>query len=526
MRAEHIETLVSVGRPAVARDGSFAVFATSRPSIEANRPVGRLFRIELADHRMRPLTRGVSDSAPLLSPDDTRLAFLRADAKGKPQVWVVEASGGEPVQVTDAPLGVRSFDWSPDGTRLAFTAPVPEPGRYGSVEGLDAQAEAPRRVTGLRWQANGLGWTTGRPAQVFVVDAPDLGAEPLVDPAPVVRSAGESAPDKRVVHREAVQLTDGTRSFSGSVFAPGGTEILTVPDEPDSSERDLSNVLLAIRVDGSGEREVIGRDRRLSLSGVAIADDETIALLAAELPESATDFIAPGQALWILVDGVPQRLTDPETIDLGEVGSHITAIGEDFLVQNRTRGRVELLRVSRSGAVEQVLGGDLEVNGHGASEDGRILASVARPDTFGELVEVGGDTLTDFGAALRDTGVVVPEEREITGRDGYPVHGWVAKPEGDGPFPVILQIHGGPYAQYGVHAFDETQVLVDAGYAVVYCNPADRRAMGASTAAASAGPWAPWISTTSSTFSRASSPSTPRWTATGSASWAAPTAAI
>src|SRR5690606_30644827 len=30
---------------------------------------------------------------------------------------------------------------------------------------------------------------------------------------------------------------------------------------------------------------------------------------------------------------------------------------------------------------------------------------------------------------------------------------------------------GGPYAQYAIHPFDETQVMVDAGYAVVYCNP-------------------------------------------------------
>ncbi len=51
------------------------------------------------------------------------------------------------------------------------------------------------------------------------------------------------------------------------------------------------------------------------------------------------------------------------------------------------------------------------------------------------------------------------------------MHGWVAVPEGEGPFPVVLQIHGGPYAAYGVHLFDETQVLVDAGYAVLYANP-------------------------------------------------------
>ncbi len=47
----------------------------------------------------------------------------------------------------------------------------------------------------------------------------------------------------------------------------------------------------------------------------------------------------------------------------------------------------------------------------------------------------------------------------------------MAKPEGPGPHPTLLMIHGGPYTQYSIHLFDETQVYVDAGYAVVYCNP-------------------------------------------------------
>src|SRR6478736_2308462 len=78
---------------------------------------------------------------------------------------------------------------------------------------------------------------------------------------------------------------------------------------------------------------------------------------------------------------------------------------------------------------------------------------------------------TAVGAGAAASGISVPRELTVDGRDGYPVHGWVAKPEGEGPFPVILQIHGGPFASYGVHLFDETQVLVDAGYAVVYSNP-------------------------------------------------------
>lgn len=471
MRAYDIEKLVSVGRPTISRDGSFAVYATSRPSVEANRSVGRLFRAELGSGETRPLTRGVADSSPRLSPDDTRVGFIRGDAKDKPQLWIVEAGGGEPVQVTDAPLGIRSFAWAPDGSRLAFTAPVPEHGRYGTVEGLDASSEAPRHITGVRWHANGAGYIGDRPAHLFLVAAPDLAAEPSVAPAPAVRPEGETPPRRAVVQDEAVQLTRGSASYAGAVFTADGAEILTVPDEIERAVRDLRTPLVAVRVDGGEVREVLSRDAGLSISEVAVAPDGMIALRASELGESPVDFVAASDALWILDAGGPRRLTDPETSDLGEVGSHITAVGDDFLVQNRTRGRVELLRVSRTGAIESVLDGDVEVNGHAASDGGAIVASVAYPHSFGELVDLAGGVVTDLGSALRDTGLAAPQEIEISARDGYPVHGWVAKPEGEGPFPVILQIHGGPYAQYGIHPFDETQILVDAGYAVAYCNP-------------------------------------------------------
>ncbi|HET8589089.1 MAG TPA: prolyl oligopeptidase family serine peptidase, partial [Nakamurella sp.] len=43
--------------------------------------------------------------------------------------------------------------------------------------------------------------------------------------------------------------------------------------------------------------------------------------------------------------------------------------------------------------------------------------------------------------------------------------------DGPGPHPVLLMIHGGPYAQYGWALFDEAQVYAGAGYAVVYGNP-------------------------------------------------------
>lgn len=477
MRAADIEKLISVGRPTIAPDGSFAVFATSRPDLAANRSVGQLWRVDLPGGAPRRITRGVADRSPRVSPDGTRIAFLRADADGAAQIFVMDAAGGEPAQATDAQGGVGEYAWSPDGARFAYTSRVAEPGRYGTVEKLDAANEAPRRVTGIRWHANGLGYIADRPAHVFVIDVPPSGAEPLYDAAAAVRPDGQDAPVQRSVAAETTALTSGTASHQGVVFTADGAEVLTIVDEIESDRRDLRTPVLAVAVDGSGAREMLSRTAGLTVNEIAVAADGAVAMLASAVAAEGRDFVAPPVGLW-LFDGEGRYgtggirlLTAPESIDLGEVGSHITPIGDDFLVQNRTRGRVVLLRVSRSFAVAEIIDGDIEVGGHAAAGE-RIVASVATPSSAGELILYGHGFVTEFGRQLRESaGVARPIEVEIAGRDGYPVHGWVATPAGDGPFPVILQIHGGPYASYGIHLFDETQVLVEAGYAVVYCNP-------------------------------------------------------
>ena len=62
------------------------------------------------------------DNGPAFSPDGQRVAFL-SDRSGNTQIWVCEADGRNPVQVTSF-VG-HSFSiprWSPDGRRLAFDA--------------------------------------------------------------------------------------------------------------------------------------------------------------------------------------------------------------------------------------------------------------------------------------------------------------------------------------------------------------------------------------------------------------------
>jgi dipeptidyl aminopeptidase/acylaminoacyl peptidase len=54
---------------------------------------------------------------------------------------------------------------------------------------------------------------------------------------------------------------------------------------------------------------------------------------------------------------------------------------------------------------------------------------------------------------------------------------------------VLLTVHGGPFTQYGWTLFDETQVYVSAGYAVVQCNPRGSSGYGSAHGRAIQGAW-------------------------------------
>ena len=51
---------------------------------------------------------------------------------------------------------------------------------------------------------------------------------------------------------------------------------------------------------------------------------------------------------------------------------------------------------------------------------------------------------------------------------------WIVRPPGfdpDGVYPAVLNIHGGPFTQYGDRFFDEFQMYAAAGYVVLFANP-------------------------------------------------------
>lgn len=139
MRPDQLPLLTTVSTPAVHPDGAWAVVAAGRPDFDADDYVGQLWRVPLDGSGARRLTRGQHDGAPRFSPDGRLIGFLRAGANERPQVHLMPGEGGEPMCVTNAPLGVSDFAFAPDATRLVYTARVPAEGRYGTLDGVDAR---------------------------------------------------------------------------------------------------------------------------------------------------------------------------------------------------------------------------------------------------------------------------------------------------------------------------------------------------------------------------------------------------
>ncbi len=473
MLPHQITLINSVSAPAVHPDGSWACVSVTRPDLDADAYTGQLWRVDLDSGDFRRFTRGFRDTNPKFSPCGTLLGFLRCEPAGKAQLHVVSATGGEPVRVTDELLGVSDFAFSPDGSKIAFTARVPEQGRYGTLPGVEASAEDPRRFSTLQIRANGVGFVTDRRTHLFVVDTPDVFAEPPIEK---VGRAAHGLSEQHLVP-EATRLTTGDFDHTSPCFTPDGRAVIVVSARLTDRDLRLVTGLHSVALDGSGV-SVLCEDTRFSYdSPVFSGDGEHLFFTVSDLGDDGRDFVATNSAVGVLrFGGEPRTLTDPELID-PDAAPLVCGGPASVLAVREFRGSTELLRVGANGQIETLWSGAQEVLYAATTPTSTtdVVAVITDSHTAGDVALIGSNRLrrlTDFSAGLRaQTNPVQPTETVARASDNYPVHGWVLTPHGSGPHPVLLVIHGGPYAAYHASWFDEFQVYVAAGYAVVACNP-------------------------------------------------------
>jgi dipeptidyl aminopeptidase/acylaminoacyl peptidase len=482
MVPDDIGQLRQVSDPRVSPDGTTVAFTVTDPDLEANRYSRRVWLAPAggadasgadassAGGEPWPFTGPGSEYLPRWSPDGRRLAFATTDAGGRSEICVLPvAGGGERLVVCAQDGAFTELAWAPDGSALAFVARDADPAQYGQGDQRRSDQDMPpRRISRLLYRHNGDGWTVGRPSRVFVV------------------AADGSAPPRPV--------TPGPYEAAGLTWSPDSRAIAFASGRHETWDLDLAVDLWVVPADGSGAPE------RITEGGAACSlpswspDGDRLACYLHPTPLENPRH--KQVAVVELASGKQQILTAGLDRNCMPFGTTLAPawIGGRLLFGIEDRGNVHLYQVGAdgSGAPELVAGGDRWI----AEWDwaGGTLAFVAAsPTSPGELVA--------RELNRRDAGPGQPaargaeQERELTGltppfaarvglgapqrftarsADGSEVECWAIPPAGAVPgarYPALLNVHGGPFTQYGNRFIDDFQLQAAAGFGVVYCNP-------------------------------------------------------
>ena len=436
--------------PRVSPDGTSIAFVVRSIDAGANEYRSAVWLTD-ADGASPPrqLTDGrARDRCPRWSPDGRWLAFVssRDASPSAASVLLLPLRGGEARSVVTHDDDIDDLAWSPDGSRLAYTA------RVGDVPATAADKDRPpRRIEVLGPRVDAVGWVVDRRSQVHVVDAA-AGATP---------------------HR----ITDGPFEHQGVAWAPDSSSIVTCAGRHHGWDRD--GVVDLWQLDPAG-----GEPRRLTASGPAFSRPTWSGDGALVVCCQDDERLVPTHTQVMAVDvatGLRRGLSlglDRNCCPTAPPSCAALPVDGSVLFTAEDGGNVPLLAVATDGgSVTTVVGGERQISAFDHA-GGTLAVIVTEAHAPGELAVLrAGDTalhvLTDFAAALRGAvTLATPERFSATSADGTPVDAWLLRPvdAGVGPHPTLVNIHGGPFGQYGNRFLDELHLQSAAGFAVVYAN--------------------------------------------------------
>ena len=446
----------SAGSPAISPDGKNIIFTRTWVDRPNDRSNSSLWITDFEGKRVRELTSGNwQDSSPAWSPDGRKIAFI-SDRDGTSQIQVLWLDTREVAQLTHVDNPPQSLAWSPDGKSLAFTMFIAD-------EKPVLKVELPPRPKGakwadpaiiidrLSWRSDGRGPLPKGYSQIFVIDA-ELGGTPRqVTSGDYSHGDPEWSADGQRIFFSGIRKPDAEYQENDSEVYVVDLKTLEIKALTDRKGPDYGPVVSPdgkwIAYTGYDDKDYTSHLSDMYLMDTAGGSKRT---LCGHLPNS------PGDIFW------------------AEDGS-----GVYYLMAEK--GESNFYFVSVNGKIRKVTSGVQYIAGLSVSRTGRAAAVVStfyQPGaiaTFTLLKPAEIKTIVDVNTDLLD-GIKLGEVEELwyKSSDGWDIQGWLIKPAEFDPakkYPLLLWIHGGPWAMYNVAFNWEWQNFAAKGYAVLYTNP-------------------------------------------------------
>jgi len=396
------------------------------------------------------------------SPDGKRLLYI-ADEGGHSQIFVRWVGvDGPATQVTRATDKVADARWSPDGKSIAFSMFAPEKPKWtismpAEPKGAKWTA-APRIVESLHYRQDQVGFLDDGHVHLFVVAA-DGGAMRQLTSGRWSIGAGELrgavpfdwTPDSRAI------VVEASRDFNADTTYERAQ--LLVVDVATAQAREL------VAAPGNWSRPAVSPDgRTVAFAGYPVSDKTHSVADLYVVPLAGGDIRK--------IDGDFDR--DPLNLRWAADGSGVYFDADDHGARN-------VQFASLKGGVRPVTTGAHMLTLDSVSKDLVAAGTMTDPDHPAEVVRYdlrkGAEParLTNVNAAMM-SGKALGRTQEITwtSSGGDKVQGWYITPPGFDPtkkYPLILEIHGGPYGNYNTGFNYMWQNFAANGFVVLYLNP-------------------------------------------------------
>jgi len=449
MQPRDLYRLRVLGSPAIGIDGT-AVVSVQRAVDES----GYACRLWVFDGSMNgrtitPCEGRWSEVGPRFCPDGSRnLAFV-SDRGGRRQAWLHSFRAGTSMVISEVSGDVRELAWLGPDRLLAVVDKPPEACRVGK----------PAIISWLRYKRDGR--------RAFVDAASELWALGI-------RGSGEKLrhPEGHIgaIATQGTQIAYSLTPLYSDVVEDaaqvwvldvdnGRSELLWECPTPveglafGSSDGDVIVVT-------AGNQSPFPRQRGVWILRRGNAPEE----LFSEL-DTSFEYAVQGDARHTELPARIVCLRERNTVVLA------ATVGMDVVLFEGDLGTNEVRRLSPHGACVTDF----------AALDGHIAMCLEAPDHPTELFTAHLGSFTEPMGAVNQVSYFndewlegakryQPVAVEVKSRDGVDLNGLLYVPEGSGPHPVIVRVHGGPHFTSGYSFNFEAQVEVAAGFAVVLPN--------------------------------------------------------
>lgn len=454
-----IFSLEYVSDPHISPDGKKILYVRNFKDIMTDKNFSNLWMINFDGTNNTPITTGnKNDFSPIWSNSGKNFIY-KSDSDGSVQLYIYRLDQGSIQKLTNMQSSIGSVDWSDDDKYLAFNSFVKE-----SENNLIKMPEKPEgakwneppiEIDDINYRNDGSGYTKQGNSQIFTL--PVEGGTPRQ-----VTFLNKDAGSPK-------WLSNNELLFSANLHENSDLE-------PNNSEIYLLN-LETEEVSALTSR--LGPDSQPKVS----PDNASIAYLGFD-----DKYLGYQQnSLYVMSrDGKDiKNISGDFDRNIGNI--NWSEDGKGLFFQYDDKGMTNLAYMSLSGKVKDIvdeigglsLGRPYSGGTYSISKNGNYAftyGNVYNPSDLAVGYNGSKNRLTELNKDLFDYKELgkVEEVWYESSYDGRKIQGWLVKPpnfDSKKKYPLVLEIHGGPFANYGFRFSAEVQLYASKGYVVLYINP-------------------------------------------------------